>query len=147
MAVGLGKAVKIMFYHQWHLKDQGLSLIIEDDDKVAYAYLLRNDSISSDVWLYNVIEPTEQPDWSSPDDMPFLNPRCLSIGSGHFPPLDDAGRIRFESSQSADKAFVRVFIDGQLHAVLEDGAKPGWCRLASVNGALAKRVDEAPHIT
>ena len=36
--------------------DGGRSVVLEDDGRVAYAYLLEKDTIVSDVWLYNVAE-------------------------------------------------------------------------------------------
>lgn len=62
------------FYKQFFCKtNQSYSLIIEDDGRVAYAYLLLNEEIIGDLWLYNQEETPSFSDWSNPDNMPFLN--------------------------------------------------------------------------
>ena len=133
-----------MFFHQWHLEPPALSVIIEDDDRVAYAYLFRSNTIVSDVWLYNVREAPATAEWTSPDEMPFLNPADLSLDKGIYRCLDDPLRVRLEPLDSGHGTGVRLYIDNTLHAVLAEGAKPGWCRLAVRDGPLAKRIEDAP---
>jgi hypothetical protein len=49
------------------------SIIIEDDNRVAYAYLLEGENIVGDVWLYNQEQSPVKENWDNPDDLPFLN--------------------------------------------------------------------------
>jgi len=69
------------------------SVVIEDDGKVAYAYLLNKDEIVSDVWLYNQRQTPEQPEWTEKSRMPFLNPRNYAKPV-FFTPLTDERDIR-----------------------------------------------------
>ena len=114
-----------------------LSLMLEDDGKVAYAYLLEGDEIVGDVWLYNVVESPDEVEWD-PAAMPFLNPR-------KFCREDSVQRMREESLVDC-KWFnrgVEVSIDGVLMARLEIGAKPGWSKLAACPGPLANPLESS----
>ncbi len=63
------------FFHQLHDERTGYSIIIEDDGKVAYAYLYDAEKrIVSDVWLYNRGENPATIDWSDRSKLPFQNP-------------------------------------------------------------------------
>ncbi|WP_375157246.1 hypothetical protein [Bradyrhizobium sp. RDT46] len=54
------------------------AVIIEDDGKVAYAYMLdRNGKICSDVWLYNRCPAPIEPEWHDAANLPFANPASL----------------------------------------------------------------------
>jgi len=55
--------------------DGRLSVMLEDDGRVAYAYLLQDGKVVGDVWLYNVVETPERVDWKDRSQMPFLNPK------------------------------------------------------------------------
>lgn len=56
------------------MRDDGKP-IVEDDGKVAYAYLLKGNDIISDVWLYNQQRTPDTIDWTNKVDMLFLNPK------------------------------------------------------------------------
>ena len=109
------------------------SVIVEDDGRVAYAYLLDGKEIIADVWLYNVAPTPDEPDWKDRSQMPFLNPRayCVSVTAVRVSENSD---INCRWSESG----VEVMIDGILTARLEKGSRPGWSRLAAKAGPLAK---------
>lgn len=113
-----------------------LALVIEDDDRVAYAYLLEGDEIVADVWLYNVEETPESVNWRDRSRMPFLNPRrfCRDI---------ECPRIAADSHVNCQwtDGGVEVSVEGVLMAKLERGSKPGWSRLAAIRGPLAKPLE------
>jgi hypothetical protein len=116
--------------------DGNRTVVLEDDGKVAYAYLLEHDEVVGDVWLYNVATTPDTVDWKDRNAMPFLNPRkyCLD---GHGPTLrNDSAVICHWSDDSVD-----VVIEGVRMARLARGAKPGWSRLASARGPLAQPLD------
>ena len=46
--------------------DGKLSVVLEDDGDVAYAYLLEEGIVVGDVWLYNVSQSPNTIDWSDP---------------------------------------------------------------------------------
>jgi hypothetical protein len=108
------------------------AVILEDDGRVAYAYLLAGEKIVADVWLYNVAEAPAEPDWRAPEKMPFLNPKAYCRA--------DVTLTRLEATQvrcvwNPDGA--EIMLDGALAARLTIGQKPGWSRLAAKSGPLA----------
>ncbi|KKO89048.1 hypothetical protein AAW12_23070 [Sphingobacterium sp. Ag1] len=50
------------------------AVLIEDDDKVCYAYLLIESKIVGDIWLYNSVPTPSDPEWHKKENLPFLNP-------------------------------------------------------------------------
>ena len=120
------------------------AVVLEDDGRVAYAYLLDGGAIVADVWLYNVAEAPEQRPWrdrSQPPEMPFLNPR-------EYCSVEAVRRLSDQSvvvcTWSADG--VSVAVDGQELARLVRRSKPGWSRQAVRGGPLARPLSEAPSI-
>lgn len=109
------------------------ALVLEDDGRVAYAYLLEHEDVVGDVWLYNVNDAPVSEDWHSQSEMPFLNP--MSYCSD-----EKASRLAMGSSITCvwcDEG-VDVTIDGTFMARLCRGTKPGWSRYAIRPGPLAK---------
>jgi len=117
--------------------DSGRAVVLDDDGRVAYAYLISNEKTVGDVWLYNVAETPETVDWKDSSQMPFLNPRKY---------CRDEAAPRLHSRANVDCTFVEmgveVRIDGILMARLETGSKPGWSRLALCAGPLARPLRE-----
>ena len=110
-----------------------LALIVEDDGRVAYAYLLKNERIVSDVWLYNVAPAPDIPPWHNMQQTPFLNP----VGyckPGTMPRLTKQSVIQCKWRSDA----VEVVVDGIPWAHLESGAKPAWSLWAMREGPLAR---------
>lgn len=115
----------------------GHSAVFEDDGRVAYAYLLYEDEIVADVWLYNSAATPERPEWRDPSKAPFMNPLGFTSNE-QFPPVTDETEVAFSWSREATgQTTLRVFIRGDYHALLVPGSKPGWCKLAAKNGPLA----------
>ena len=108
------------------------SLVIEDDDRVAYAYLLRGRQVIADVWLYNVIEAPDAVDWRDKTQLPFLNPKSLCLPATER--ICDAASVACVWSTGG----VDVLVKGQQLARLENGVKPGWSSYARKPGPLAK---------
>jgi len=107
------------------------SLVLEDDGRVAYAYLLIEGRIVGDVWLYNVAAAPAAIS-ADPEHLPFLNPSGLASDSADW---------RFDQDPSVscrwDARGVTVMGNGVAMARLEPGAKPGWSRYAIEAGPLA----------
>jgi hypothetical protein len=120
--------------------ETGIAVVLEDDDRVAYAYLLEGDRVVGDVWLYNVLEPPETTNWEDTSAMPFLNPRDLCQPEKPQR-LTSNSRIQCVWFDTG----VEVSVDGVLWARLERGSKPGWSRLAARPGPLAIPLDSPPH--
>lgn len=116
----------------------GMSVVIEDDDRVAYAYLKQLGEIVADVWLYNVIAPPDENTWTDKAQMPFLNPKkyCTQEEFRRITP-----DVHVTCTLLSEHVEVRV--EGQLLARLRPGIKPGWSRLARISGPLAKPLDQS----
>lgn len=112
------------------------ALVLEDDGRVAYAYLLDEDKIVGDVWLYNVEVTPEEVDWKDKSQMPFLNPRRF-CKEATVPRLAAQVSVRCDWFERG----VAVKVEGMLLARLEHGSKPGWSKLASRSGPLAKPLE------
>jgi len=109
------------------------AVVLEDDGRVAYAYLLDRERIVGDVWLYNVSEAPESEKWKEQKERPFLNPKSFCKAEV-APRLSEHAAIVCKWYEKG----VEVRIDAILVARLEQNAKPGWSRLASRPGPLAK---------
>ncbi|MFO0589032.1 MAG: hypothetical protein U0441_15890 [Polyangiaceae bacterium] len=112
------------------------ALVLEDDGRVAYAYLLDQERIVGDVWLYNVSEAPESEKWKDQTERPFLNPKSF-CNAKTVPRLSEDASISCKWFERG----VEVLVDAVLVARLEQNAKPGWSRLASRPGPLAKPLD------
>lgn len=69
------------------------SVIIEDDGRVCYAYLLLRQEIIGDVWLYNQSATPIQTAWNR-EDMPFLNPVEYIKEELGIPPITSEKEIK-----------------------------------------------------
>ena len=117
------------------------AIVVEDDARVAYAYLLLDEQIVADVWLYNVGEAPPEITWINPSNAPFQNPRGYCS-------IDAGLRITERSAVGCHWVCggVAISVDGVLLAFLEGGAKPGWSRLVLRTGPLARPLDESPYV-
>lgn len=117
----------------------GISVIFEQDSKVAYAYLLDREEVVSDVWLYNVDYAPQNPEWKNHlCDMPFRN-SIQYVSCPVFTPINNQNEISIEWIENNDKnVIVNVFIRGELMGVLQKFCKPGWSKLSSVDSPIAR---------
>ena len=118
-------------------------LVFDDDGRTAYAYLIVDGEIVSDVWLYNVGELSQKPEWPDCNKMPFANPAGF-VSEETFEPINNSGEIALDwVVDSNGLRQVSVILRGQEHALLRPGAKPDWCRLATKISPIAKLLNEA----
>lgn len=112
-------------------------LVVEDDDCVAYAYLLDGDQLVSDVWLYNHGTDPVVPPWKSGAEMPFQNPVDFTGGQGGawIPDQESLG-VKWTGRGGLDR--VEVYFGDQLFAWLQAGHRPGWSTRVRRSGPLAK---------
>lgn len=126
-----------MYLREFSYNIQNYKVVIEDDDKAAYAYLLKDGSIVGDVWLYNAAPGSNIPGWESEEEMPFVNPAEWSLS--FTPPLSESEMVTVEwKIGKHGKVVAEVHLRNQLHAILKEGEEPGWCRCARKDGPLAK---------
>lgn len=117
----------------------GYSVIVEDNGRVAYAYLLNAAAaIVSDVWLYNHGIAPMFVDRSNVEDLPFRNTSEFACATA-LQPLRESSEFSVEWKRLPHQTIeARLSIRGELFAVLHQGVAPGWSRLARKSGPLAK---------
>ena len=122
-----------------HFEHGEWTVVVEDDDRVAYAYLLHEGRIVGDVWLYNRTPSPHRPPWQEPTaEMPFLNSaqHVHANGSVRSPAPESLSVSWSDRAESHPPITVRI--DNHPVAWLAPGAKPGWSALATRDGPLAK---------
>jgi len=118
--------------------DNHYSVKIQDDGRVAYAYLYEGEDVVGDVWLYNQQAPPATSFWL-PEDMPFLNPREYLADNASIKPITDESQVRCEWNESKDDGLIEagIYIRDKFIASVAVGAKPGWSVLVAKDGPLA----------
>lgn len=115
------------------------SVIIEDNGTVAYAYLMDEERIIGDVWLYNNAETPINAPWKEGKKMPFANPVTYLNMEKQISPLSDEDDVHVEwTLLHSDLTEVLINIRSQLVAKLRPGSKPGWSSGVVADGPLAK---------
>ena len=101
------------------------SVAVEDDGRVAYAYLIgADDRICGDVWLYNRCVAPEEPEWCSMDNAPFANPASYVADCEAFRPANSGADFSAEWVREDGGLVAKLFLRGELLAVLKEGANP-----------------------
>ena len=130
-------------FHQLECEDGLHRCIIEDNGRVAYAYLVKGNTTVGDLWLYNQAESPIEPEWRDRTKMPFLNPVSFVDSVSMAQPLktSDDLAVVWELDQDGIVTKAKLFLFGQLYGVLAPLAKPGWCIAALKDGPLAKTLN------
>lgn len=113
-------------------------LSFEDDGKVAYAYLKKEDVIVGDIWIYNRCSAPPSSEWDDRGNIPFANCQGF-VGPGaqvRAVVAKDDVKIDWETDENGPVAYVYIFED--LFGVVGVGDKPGCARHALKDGPLAK---------
>lgn len=119
-------------------RESGLLGRFEDNGRVAYLYLLEEERIIGEVWVYN-----RAPAHSGPncDDLVKglpVNPDGYA-STEPFPPIESLNDLQFWWSGDAEhEAKLTLALRGEVLAVLVPGARPGWSRQAIRDGPLAR---------
>lgn len=118
----------------------GLGVVIEGDDRAAYAYLLLDQKIVGDVWLFNRSEPPCEPEWEQDGAPPFMNSREAAIElPGADTVAEDDFRVVF--SPASEHRSCAVYFRGLLIALLWPGSQPGKSAFSKVHTPAALRLD------
>lgn len=123
------------FRYRFRHPEQELDLVITDDGKVAYAYLLQGGRTVADVWLYNRAATPELPEWRDRTKLPFLNPADYCVQPGDFAPLETPEEVSVRWARDG----ATIEIRGAPFAQILIGQKPGMSRFATQDGPLARR--------
>jgi hypothetical protein len=115
------------------------SAFFEDNGRVAYAYLLRNQEIISDVWLYNHGPSPLEPEWHSPEKLPFANPVDFASNQ-EVTPVENPNQVSFQWNYTNEQKVisVEIYLEGILYGILKPGFKPGFAKLAIKDSPVAK---------
>ena len=118
--------------------DSYYSVVIEDDGRVAYAYLMEGEDCIGEVWLYNQQPAPKDSNWHE-QQPPYLNTEEYIDKSARISPLTDKSQLYVEWSESADNGAVEVaiYIREKFIAQIASGSKPGWSTLVIKDGPLA----------
>ena len=118
--------------------DSYYSVIIEDNGRVAYAYLMEGEDMVGEVWLYNQQPAPQNSNWHE-QPPPYLNTEEYIDKSVRVPPLTDKSEIYLEWTESPDNGAVEVgiYIREKFIAQITTGSKPGWSTLVIKDGPLA----------
>lgn len=133
------------FFRQFSCKGNNkYSVVIEDDGRVCYAYLMEHNNIIGDVWLYNSAQTPPIINWSDKNELPFLNPaEFVDVGKMPAPPAGPSTvEIEWQMSGNAGVNEVTIYIQGRMIAKIKPGSKPGWSTVVRKDGPLAKKVVE-----
>lgn len=114
------------------------AVVIEDDGRVAYAYLVKARKIVAAVWLYNRCE-CDEAEWTGERPPPFANSKRYTIGEA-VAPIAGAHEVDVDwGERPAPRASIRI--RGQLWATLNEGDRPGRRRLAKRASPIARPLD------
>lgn len=118
--------------------DENYSVLIEDDGRVAYAYLLEYGDVIGDVWLYNQEAAPSDSNWAN-QAIPYLNPAEYLSKDSKISPVESENEIRCEWAESPNDGLIEVgiYIKDKFIASIASGAKPGWSALVVKDGPLA----------
>lgn len=128
----------IEYYKQFfNTKANKHSIIIEDNNYVAYAYLLYNNDIISEVWLYNKGE-LKYNNWDniSEEDFPLQN--LESYIDKNIAPIIDDSEIEVKWFAVNNIVIVHIFIRNELTAIMKSNNKIGISLLVNTNTPIAK---------
>ena len=120
--------------------DQNTQLVIEDNARVVYAYVIEHESeVSGDVWLYNKCDAPTSPEWRDPEKAPFANPAAyvLEIMPFEIPADVESLQIIWD----AVKETATISLGDFLVAIVGKGNRPGWSACAKKDGPLARKLD------
>ncbi len=132
------------YYMQFICKqDKRFSVVIDDNSIVCYAYLIKNNEIIGDVWLYNQEPSPNFNEWDFKKDGPFLNPELYVSDEYKIMPLKEDDLVELNwGFLSTELVFVEIYFDKRLVALITPESKPGWSIFAKKNGPLAKVLNE-----
>lgn len=122
--------------------ETGLTVTVDDDGRVAYAYLRLGDEVLGDVWLYNRGPSPAAVDWTDAAQAPFPNPRSHARELP-WAPARRASDFSVEWTVDGELLLADVKLRGVLLGRLSPGSQPGWASLATQDGPCAQVLDDA----
>lgn len=118
--------------------DSCYSVIIDEDNSTVYGYLMCDEEIVSDVWLYNIRNSPDFVDWDDPELMPFPSPIGLSRPDSEIVRIIDPSLIKVQWGYSKLNTIqASIYYANILLAVLFEGEFPGISINAKCDSRLA----------
>ena len=115
--------------------DGKTTLVLEDNGRVCYCYLLENGEIRSDLWLYNRDKTPDQIPWKSGESPPYLNPIEYAKKNQLIP--SGINQISIDWIRNKSDVTAHIYIGDILIGVISSDTKPGFAKFAAKNGPLA----------
>jgi len=131
-----------IFYQTFFKEDKNYSVVIEDNGQVAYAYLLKDGNIVSDVWLYNQIKTPEISDWPNKESLPFLNSKEYTFNDGFIRSIQSREDFEVIWENIAEQIIVRIIILGKIKVQMDSNEKIGLSNNIFKTGPLARKFSE-----
>jgi hypothetical protein len=115
---------------------EAAKVVIEDDDRVCFAYFIRDGQRTGHVWLYNVLPSPATLEEQERGRAPLNPSQYVKADTGPRPTSpEDFGSNWIVNEEGAIECGIYMF--GNLMARLADGEYPGYCSNASADGPLA----------
>jgi hypothetical protein len=141
--VGAPSQGRCKFVARFNSPSSRMAVIIEDDGRVAYAYLLNGEGqIRGDVWLYNRCQTPADPEWHDRTNAPFANPATFVDEVRCFRAPDSIEDFFVKWDEAGQSDVAEIYLFNECFAKLKDGAQPGWSLLAAKDGPLARVLSE-----
>ena len=114
------------------------TLTFEDNGRVAYAYLKKNQEIVGDVWLYNRCLAPEIPEWdNNKGNIPYANTKSNITKEGKIEENVGVDDVRINWDEEDDHPVAYIYIFENLYGVIGVNDKPGYARFAIKDSAVA----------
>lgn len=104
--------------------DESYAVVVEDDGRVTYAYLLRDKEFVTHAWLFNSLPESQQVecDASAPPCNPESN---IKEDMPRVAPIQDSSEVSIRWSLESPVT-ASVFIHDVQYAILVDGVRPSY---------------------
>ncbi|PHR97590.1 MAG: hypothetical protein COA78_27405 [Blastopirellula sp.] len=113
-------------------------LTIEDNGKVAYAYLKKDEQIVGDVWLYNRCKAPPVSEWKDRGNLPFANCEGYIDESGQVTGPLSVEDLDVNWEEDDGLMYAYIYIKEDLFAVVGETMKPGFARFAIKDSRIAR---------
>lgn len=113
-----------------------ICVFVEEDRQVCYAYFVRAEKITGMTWLYNRVSAMDEVVVRKGRLAP-VNPLPY-VSSENFELPNSRKQFSFEFEKSGALERCMIYLRGELLAIVEDGAIPGWSRFAKIDGPFAR---------
>lgn len=129
------------YFSEFTAPDLKHKLIIDDTGTVAYAYLIKDEKIISEVWLYNSAPPLYD-NWKglTAADFPIQNlqPNILK----NIAPIENEFDVAVEWAAEDDYTSASIFIRNEPIATIFSTERPGYNYLALHDSPIAKKAPQ-----